>query len=286
VNTMAGNMWIASFPKSGNTWTRAFLANYLFGGKDPISINDMDKHCAHDADVRYYEPFLEGDIQSLPAEAVYAVRPQVHRSMAEQADESTLVKIHNRKADYLGVPTITMDATAGAIYIVRNPLDTVVSYANHTGQSIDHASKAMASPDLIAPSSKNLIVTDLGSWSDHVRTWVNSKGVYMILVHYEAMIQNPEKTFESLISFLRVPFDEKKFQRSIEFSSFKELSAQEKETGFLEQPPNSTGNFFRSGKMGSWRDVLNKDQVEFNLRTHSDMMRRMGYLDGSGRPTV
>jgi hypothetical protein len=283
---MAGNMWIASFPKSGNTWTRAFLANYLFGGKDPISINEMDQHCAHDADVRYYEQFLEGDIQSLPPKDVYAVRPQVHRFIAEKSDESVLVKIHNRNADFLGVPTITKDVTAGAIYVVRNPLDTVVSYANHIGQSIDFASEAMASSDLASPASKNLIMSDLGSWSDHVRTWVNTKGVYMILVHYEAMIQNPEKTFESLISFLQVPLDKKKLHRALEFSSFEALAAQEKAHGFLEQPPNSNGNFFRSGKMGGWRDILNKDQLEYNIRAHSHMMRQVGYLDGNGNPTV
>ncbi len=283
---MSGNMWIASFPKSGNTWTRAFLANYLFGGKAPVSINDMDQHCASDADVRYYEPFLDGDVQTLSPKEVYAVRPQVHRFMAEKSDSSVLVKIHNRKADFLGVPTITPDVTAGAIYIVRNPLDTVISYANHIGETIDFASEAMASHDLVGSASKNLILTDLGSWSDHVRTWISAKGVYMIMVHYEAMLKNPEKTFESLVSFLRVPLDKKKLHRAIEFSSFDALAAQEKEHGFLETPPNATGNFFRSGKMGAWRDVLNKDQVEFNIRAHGNMMRRVGYLDERGKPTV
>ena len=279
---MVGNMWLASFPKSGNTWTRTFLANYLFGGKDPISINDLDQHCAGDADVRYYEPFLDGDIQGMSPQEVYAVRPQAHQSMVEHTEGSTLVKIHNRRADFAGVPTVSPDMTAGAVYIIRNPFDTAVSYASHIGQSLDLAIQAMASPDLASPPTENLIFQDLGSWTDHAVSWTSSKDIYMILMHYEAMIMNPEKAFENLISFLRVPLDKKKLQRCIEFSSFDSLANQEKEHGFAEIPPVSTSSFFRSGKVGAWRDVLNKDQIEFIGKKHAKALRKFGYMDERG----
>lgn len=283
---MIGNTWLASFPKSGNTWTRAFLANYLFGGEEPVSINDMDQYCAGDADVRYYQPFLEEDAAELSPEDVYAVRSQAHQMMMEHSEGSTLVKIHNRKADFAGVPTIAPESTHGVVYIVRNPFDTAVSYANHIGKSLDVAIQAMAAHDLSSPASKNLIFQDLGSWSDHVTSWTSGQGLYMIVVFYEAMIANPVKTFEQLVSFLRVPLDQEKLMRSIEFSSFDQLAKQEANDGFAEIPPVSTDKFFRQGKVGGWRDVLNKDQVEAIIRNHGPVMKRFRYLDEQGRPRV
>jgi len=284
---MTGNTWLASFPKSGNTWTRAFLANYLFGDDEPISINEMDRYCAGDADVRYYQQFLDGeDISALPVEQVYAVRPKVHRLMMEHSDGSTFVKIHNRKADFAGVPTITTDATAGAIYVIRNPFDTAISYANHIGKPLDIAIQAMAAHDLSSPAAKNLIYQDLGSWSDHVTTWTNSSGLYMIVIFYEAILKNPVKTFESLVSYLQVPLDKKKLMQAIEFSSFEQLSSQEAKHGFAEIPPVSKDKFFRSGRVGTWRDILNKDQIEYIIRAHGEVMHKFRYLDGKGQPRV
>ncbi len=283
---MNGNMWLASFPKSGNTWCRAFLSNYLFGGEAPVSINDMDKYCAGDADIRYYEPFVDGDISTLSPEKVYAARPQAHRMMADSSAASTLVKIHNRKADFGGVATITPELTAGVVYIIRNPLDVAVSFANHYDQSIDTAIQALASHDLSAPPTSDLIYQDLGSWSDHVNSWTNAKGVYMLFMFYEAMVQNPGKTFEQLISFLRVPLDRAKLQRSMDFCSFKSLSEQEQQSGFAESPPTAHSNFFRSGKVGGWRDHLNRDQVDFIVRNHGATMRKFRYLDDKGRLRV
>lgn len=283
---MIGNTWLASFPKSGNTWTRAFLSNYLFGGDEPVHINDMHRYCAGDADVRYYQPFLEGDLGMLSPHEVYRVRPQAHRMMADQSDSSTLVKIHNRKADYAGVPTISPEQTAGVVYIIRNPLDTAVSYANHTGRSVDESIRAMAARDHAAPATQDLIYQDLGSWSDHVWSWTNAKGVYMIVMFYEAMVQNPEKTFEQLLSFLRVPVDRGKLRRSIEFSSFSTLAAQEQEQGFAETSSTASGSFFRRGRSGGWRDVLNRDQVEFIMRAHEKTMRKFRYVDERGKPRI
>ncbi|MEJ2083836.1 MAG: sulfotransferase, partial [Acidobacteriota bacterium] len=38
---MTGIVWLASYPKSGNTWLRAFLMNFLDPGKRPVDINQL-----------------------------------------------------------------------------------------------------------------------------------------------------------------------------------------------------------------------------------------------------
>jgi len=285
---MGNIMWLASFPKSGNTWLRAFLANYLFGGDEPVAINNLDEHSAGDADFRYFQPFIDqdGDPTSIGERKLYAVREKAQRHMAEMSEGIALVKIHNRLANFCNAPTICRDVTAGAIYVVRNPLDVIPSYAKHYGVSIDHAIEATASSTLILPNSENLVMQDLGSWSDHVTSWAQAKGLYMMIMRYEAMLHAPEKTFASVINYLRVPLDPKRLKQSIEFSSFDSLAAQEKKEGFKEASDNNKDGFFRAGRSGGWRDVLTETQANKIIKAHGPVMRRFRYLDENGKPTM
>lgn len=285
---MGNIMWLSSFPKSGNTWLRAFLANYLFGDDEPVSINDLDKHSAGDADFRYFQPFIdgEGDPTTLKVEDLYAVREKAQHHLAEMAEGIVPVKIHNRFANFQNAPTICRDITAGAIYIVRNPLDVVPSYAKHYGVSIDQTIEATASSTLALPGSKHLVMQDLGSWSEHVTSWINVKGVYMMIMRYEAMLHAPEKTFASVVNYLRVPLDPARLKRSIEYSSFDSLAAQEKINGFGESSINNKNGFFRSGKSGGWREVLTDAQAKKIIKAHGPVMRKLRYLDENGKPTI
>lgn len=279
-------MWLASFPKSGNTWLRVFLANYLFGGEEPVSINDLDRHSAGDADIRNYLPFLEGASAPYSDEDVYAVREQAQRRMAEVSDGVAFVKTHNRFANYCKAPTICPDVTAGAIYVVRNPLDVVPSYAKHYGIPLDQAISATSASSLKLPATEHMITIDVGSWSDHVTSWVQDRGVYMLVLRYEAMLHAPERTFSEIVNYLRVPMDVDRLKRSIEFSSFDKLAAQEKAKGFGENSPDGTEGFFRKGQSGGWRDVLTNEQAKEIIRAHGPVMRKFRYLNDRGEPTI
>ncbi len=128
---MAGICWLASYPKSGSTWVRAFLAN-LFCGPEltekPVPINDLSKFCIADDFYGDYELSAGSKADQLSEKDLLRLRPQVHERFAA-SEQTVFVKSHNAAIARNGVPLITPSVTAGAIYVARNPLDVAVSYA-------------------------------------------------------------------------------------------------------------------------------------------------------------
>ena len=128
---MPGIIWLASYPKSGNTWLRAFLANYLRNAHQPIPINDLPNHILGDNMVVHYQQYGGLKPEEVTREAVARLRPKVHQWMAISRGQDVFVKTHNIIGTIDSVPLITPAATAGAIYVVRNPFDVAISFAHH-----------------------------------------------------------------------------------------------------------------------------------------------------------
>jgi len=279
-------IWLASYPKSGNTWVRALLANYLFSEGEPININELARWAVGEMAVEHYDPFLPGPAIDQPPEAICAVRPKAHMNLSETSDGAILVKTHNKYGQVFGTPTITPEATRAAVYIVRSPLDTIVSFADFFGMDLDTAIERTASPDLFLPADEHQVHQFLGSWSSNVSSWLQAKGIPLIFIRYEALLADTKKILRDVLGFLQIDIDEAKLDQAVEFSSFGSLAAQEADRGFVEASPKTKSGFFRSGKSGGWRDVLSQEQIDRIVRRHQAMMRKLGYIDSEGRPTV
>jgi len=116
----------------------------------------------------------------------------------------------------------------------------------------------------------------MGSWSDHVRSWQGAS-FPVLIVRYEDMIQDPLGSFTTMVTSLGLENDEARIQRAIQFSSFDEVKRQESEKGFREKNVKST-SFFRKGESGSYREVLTDSQIASICDTHRDVMTEFGYL--------
>lgn len=281
---MPGILWMASYPKSGNTWLRAFIANYLKNPAEPMSIDDLPQFILGDGIAAPFEQVAGGPVDAMTAEEIQALRPKVHEMFAQSSPDTVFVKTHNAISVLDNIPTITPDATAGAIYVVRNPLDVAVSYAHHYGISYDRAIAAMDSEETTAPLHGNQVYQYLGSWSTHVRSWTQAEGLKLHTIRYEDMTIQPEKTWRALIKFLGLPLETPRLKKAIKFSSFKVLANQEKEDGFVEAVPIDNRVFFRKGKTGAWRKELTAEQVEGMIERHSEVMAEHGYLNDKGGP--
>ena len=281
---MSGIIWLASYPKSGNTWVRAFLANYLSNGKRAVPINQLPNHILGDNLILHYEQYAKRTLDDVTPEQLAQMRPRIHEWFARSRPEDVFVKTHNAIAKIDGVPLITPSATAGAIYAVRNPLDVAVSFAHHYQIDYGRAVDSLCQDDYALPAANGLLPQYLGSWSRHVASWTQAQGLTLLVLRYEDLTEKPAKSFARLIQFLGLPNDKPRLKRAVKFSSFNQLARQEKQTPFVEARPDGNTSFFRKGQVGAWREALTQDQVAQVVDQNRAMMVTMGYLGPDGRP--
>jgi hypothetical protein len=277
---------LASYPKSGNTWLRAFLANYLSNPAKPLPINDLPNHILGDNLILHYEQYTGKKAEAFDEDAIAKLRPAIHQWFARTASRDVFVKTHNAISTVKGTPLITPAATAGAIYVVRNPLDVAVSFAHHYQVGYDRAVESLCQDDYCLPPSSGLLPQYLSSWSRHLKSWTEAPGLTVHMMRYEDMQAKPLRAFGRLIKFLGLPKDQTRLKKAIRFSSFKELSRQEQVTKFVESRPDGKSRFFRAGQAGGWREILTDQQAEALIAQHRDMMVKAGYLTQSGTLTV
>lgn len=278
----SGILWIASYPKSGNTWTRAFLNNLLKimqddDGGAPQSINRISEYTVWDISAKPYERHLGKPVTEVDRTEIARIRPAVQAEIAEDTEGLAMVKTHHALVSDRGVPAINFAVTSGAIYIVRNPLDVAVSFAHHLGTDIDRAIEEMALHNKETGVTDKSVYEIYGSWSQHVESWTRKPHRAIHVMRYEDMLADPAAAFGGLARHLLLSPSAEQLAAAIERSSFEKLKKQEDEAGFSEKP-DSAERFFREGKADQWREGLTPRQVRAIVTAHHEQMRRFGYL--------
>jgi hypothetical protein len=280
---MAGIVWLASYPKSGNTWVRAFLHNLFRNATVSHDINRMEDLTLGDTKPSAYKAVEPAFTIEWSMAQTFALRRRVHHAIASLRPETVFVKTHAALIEAEGHPLVTMDVTAGANYIVRNPLDVVLSFADHFALPLDTAIQHMAQRGHVLPQNEINTYEATGSWSENVESWAERPSVSLHVVRYEDLQDEPRKAFGGIARFLGINPPRDRLDRAIKLSSFKVLQEQERRRGFRERPPHASA-FFRKGTSGQWRTALSPDQVARVIADHGKVMERFGYLDASGRP--
>ncbi len=271
-------LWLASYPKSGNTWLRLFLFNYLFDPDIPAPINQAHRVGPSDATAALYRTAAKGrPFDPRDTKAAFALRPKVIAAHANTGAAVNFMKTHNANTDMAGTPLIPPALTRGALYVIRDPLDMAVSFAHHYEVDHDHVTQAIDSASHITVPDDTVVQQYLGNWSKHVRSWERAKGFPTKVLRYEDMIAEPHTTFAAALAFIGAPVDDARLDKAIRFASFDEAQKQEAEHGFVERSAGAT-RFFRSGKTGEGRTTLSPDHIARIERDHEAVMRRHGYL--------
>jgi hypothetical protein len=278
----AGIIWIASYPKSGNTWVRAFLHNLmLIQNGTSLDDNDLaqlaDNSSSEASLIRIFEFLLGKKVTEATPDEITEVRPKVQAVVKDRTPSVALLKTHNMLALISGQPLINRAVSAGAVYVVRNPLDIVLSLQDHLGATIAEAILAMESDNFASLTEPRQVFELWGSWSQHVASWTMEKSDPVLVVRYEDMLEKPTETFRSIADHLRQPITDAVLAQAIERSSFKRLKEQEEAVGFREKTPRGSA-FFRVGREGLWRDGLSEDDIGRIVGTHHVQMRRFGYI--------
>ena len=276
----SGIVWLASYPKSGNTWTRAFLHNLVHvtsGQKQTQKINELDQFSVGSAGKPFFEEVIGFELTDKHREEIAAARPRVQQNMADAAEGLIFVKTHQAIVIDRGHPTINFAVTAGAIYIVRNPLDVAISYAHHQGKSIDFAIDFMNMKNAETSVTEKQVNETYGSWSQHVMSWTRKPHPAIYVMRYEDMLAKAQKTFGALARHLLFRLSESELADAIDRSSFARLREQEEKAGFKGRPEEAE-RFFREGRTGQWKEVLTPQQIQRIVDAHGEQMQRFGYL--------
>jgi hypothetical protein len=269
-------VWMASYPKSGNTWARIFLSNYLVNAEKPIPINKAHLLVMGDSNIKTYHMVAGQQINVNDIEKTLSFRDKVLRGIIANKADVNLVKTHNIRKLVRGVNMIPDEYTKSAVYILRNPLDMVLSYARHYGLKIKDAVACISNPDNANAPTEDTVAQFLGTWSDHVNSWTSGAHYPVLVLKYEDLLADPKLHFAKLVAHFGLPLDEERLERAIRFSSIKELRKQEKESGFVERS-QLTDKFFGKGTSGQWESQLSDDLVKYIRREHRDVMERYGY---------
>lgn len=274
---MGGIVWLASYPKSGNTWIRAFLHNLIFKAEESFDINRINLLSVGDSATDWYEEFFNKPHQQWSIGETAANRPKVHAKIAGLTDGLVFVKTHNALVSHSGTPMITPELTAGAIYIIRNPLDVAVSMSHYFSIDVDSAIAILNQSFEPRMADSRVVYQMWGSWSEHVATWTRKLDPSLFVMRYEDLLADPMIPFTALVEFLYLRPTRRELEMAVDNCSFEKLQAQERTHGFAEMP-SSTGAFFRKGIAGQWREVLSKDQIRAIVDAHHEQMSRFGYV--------
>jgi len=276
---MGNIVWLASYPKSGNTWMRAFIYNLIENPSRPARIELLPDYFESESKPCWYEPYLdESKPEQTSFDEMMALRPRVQQDIANSVVRgSVFTKTHNQFTHYNGTPLHNMNVTAAAVYIVRNPLDVLISTADHFGLSFDETIDFMGDSNTGALSNAENVATFLGSWSDHVESWTLNPHPQFVVLKYEDMLAKPKQAFTRVAKLLGLDKDKQRIKQAIAFSSFRELQKQELQTGFVERSPDSKA-FFRKGQKNQWVELLSDNQVSKIVDQHRNQMDRFGYV--------
>jgi aryl sulfotransferase len=277
--TRSNVIWLASYPKSGNTWFRILLANLKSGRDQPVDIRSRIGTGGDMVSRRRFDDITMIESGLLTGDEVDSLRPAVCESLAAEAAPNSWIKVHDAwRRTPAGEVLFGRNAGRAAIYVVRDPRDVAVSLAHIKNKTMDSAVEFMNSTAamLSSPVGRQLawLPEKLGDWSGHVISWLDQRDVPVHVVPYEALKRDTVGVLENALRFAGEAVVRADVERAVRHSEFGALRRQESAAGFRE--PGLP--FFRRGEVGSWRDELTPAQAARIVDAHGAVMRRVGYL--------
>ena len=278
-------IWIASYPKSGNTWVRSIISSLIYSADGNFDFDLLQK-IKQFPSKKHFENFTN-DFQNINEIKKYWIESQ---NLINLDKEVKFFKTHHINCK-IGEHAFTNKSnTLGTIYVVRDPRNLINSFTNHYSIDKNTAKNFIISRQSVTGAlgemkKDNKIFTILGSWNDHVKSWTNMNQ-NLLLIKYEDLIKNPLNEINKIIKFLAnlidFSYNEEKINNIINSTSFEVMKRKETEKGFHESVMDNTGenkvNFFNLGKENKWEKYLNSEDQEFIKEKLGLEMKELGYI--------
>lgn len=279
---MKNIIWLASYPKSGNTWLRAFISAFI--GLEVIGENGSFANFSTQCNARNTFATAFAGETAPPTEGTNAWRLPFQRKLAEKAgNQRIFCKTHSRYAGADGEMLFAVDAALRAILVVRNPIDVCASLTNHFGVGVATAIDMINNPKAaMARNSTANFETPLGDWSSFNRSWIAQRDMPLMLLRYEDMFFQPESVFPLVASELFGITDAARIEAAMDKAAFGELKEREERFGFSERPGRAE-RFFWKGRPWHGLELLSKAEQRAVWAKHKPMAERLGYRWKDGK---
>ena len=294
-------IWIASYPKSGNTWLRVFISSILYSNDGIVNLENL-KHIDQYPLISHFDGLID-DPKNINVKNQNDIK-KIFSNLILSQDKINLdnkikfLKTHFVCSKILGYNFTNYDNTLGVIHIVRDPRNVVTSIKNHWGhKNIDEScdfilnERQWLTYNLKNEDIKKNLLPDnsfptlISSWKSHYNYWNKIEKNYL-LIKYENLIQKPEEEFNKIVIYLEnilnIKIDKKKIKNAIETSSFENLQSLEAQNKFDEGKTSKHGNkirFFNLGKKNNWEKIL-QDNIKAKIEKNFIFeMKKLGYLN-------
>ena len=283
-------IWLASYPKSGNTWVRAIISSLLYSD-DGIFKFSFLKKIDQFPEKKYFKDFVKdfGNFDLIKKNWILA------QDKINLNNNIKIFKTHQGKYTVNNDDFTNNENTKAIIYIVRDPRNIITSISNHFTKSVNESLKFMLSNSVIGDNKSfeesikdknSRMLTLLGKWNDHYRSWTRKKD-NLLLIRYEDLILNPKSEINRISMFLKnymeFKVNNEKLDNIIKTTSFENLKKLEKEEtfneGVLDKKTKNKVNFFYMGSKNRWEELLNKEITQSIEKNFYKEMKEIGYLD-------
>ena len=292
--------YLASYPKSGNTWCRLFISELRrLAGLDeadaptPVAQRKEGRpgrtwSLATGSIVssrRWLDDQLGIDTSDLLWRELDKLRGRVGHRRALYADGLRYHKVHDAfiSPDSMGQPLVPVEGCQGAVVVIRHPADVAVSLSGFFSWELDRCVAFLLDEQAaLCRSSKRggeQVRQFLGTWAGHVASWVDQRWVPVLVLRYEDLLEAPEEHFRRLAVFLRLPAEEALIAEAVANTRFETLRAKEEKEGGFPERPGGCGRFFRSGRRGEGRERLTGEQLLRLSDTFAKTLHWFGYSD-------
>ena len=282
-------IWLASYPKSGNTLVRSLIASYFFS-RDGVYNSSLLKNIRQFPNIKLFEDL---GIDTKNEREVIANYIRVQQSFNKK-ESTQFLKTHSYLFNIENNAFTDLNNSLGVIYIVRDPRNVVISFANHNSISIEESANYLIDRWSMGGNLNSFINSErtkiyTGTWTGNYKSWKSFKfqGKYL-LVKYEDLINKKEEVLLKMLKFIyklnkkNFNVDKVKFKNAIDTTSFERMKALEKEDKFFENKINKkTGkkvSFFNLGKKNDWKKMLDPKIKEKIENVFKEEMKELGYL--------
>ena len=280
-------IWVASYPKSGNTWVRSIISSLIYSDDGIFKFSDIKKIDQY-PQTRFFYGFTN-EYNNIHEVKKYWIKSQEKINLDNKVK---FFKTHHLNCKIDNFSFTNKNCTCATIYVVRDPRSLVGSISNHFTKTEEESKKFLLTPRILSPGKDielkgGNVITYVGTWKEHFRFWTTNTE-NLLLIKYEDLVKDINQELSKIIKFLEkfVKFEvsEKKIQNIIKSTSFNSLKKMEEDGIFTENVfVKGSGNtdrvkFFHKGPENKWQSVLQDDfrkELEVELK---DELTELGYL--------